>query len=71
MTRALTSGSQYSHNHVKPVMGHERGPGDVRAIWSYGDSRKPPETEDVRLYYIGDGMDEGREITFPSGPEED
>lgn len=71
MTRALTSGSRYSHNHAKPVMGHQRGPGDVRAIWSYGDSRKPPETEDVRLYYIGDGMDEGREIPFPSGPEED
>ncbi|MGI5817460.1 MAG: BNR-4 repeat-containing protein [Armatimonadota bacterium] len=70
-TRRLTQGSRYSHNHVKPVMGHREGPGDVRAIWSYGDSRKPPETEDVRLYYIGDGMDEGREIAFPPGPEED
>ncbi|MGM0494192.1 MAG: BNR-4 repeat-containing protein [Armatimonadota bacterium] len=69
-TCQLTSGSQYSHNHVKPVMGHRDGPGDVRAIWSYGDSRKPPETEDVRLYFIGDGMDEGREIPFPPGPEE-
>ncbi len=69
--RQLTSGSQWSHNHVKPVMGHRRGPGDVRAIWSYGDSRRPPETTDVRLYYIGDGMDQGREIPFPPGPEAD
>ncbi len=71
LTRRLTEGSQYSHNHVKPIMGHRDGPGDVRAIWSYGDSRKPPETDDVRLYYIGDGMDRGREIPFPPGPEED
>ncbi|MGC9319029.1 MAG: BNR-4 repeat-containing protein, partial [Armatimonadota bacterium] len=70
-TRSLTRDSQWSHNHVKPVMGHRRGPGDVRAIWSYGDSRKPPETTDVRLYYIGDGMDRGREIAFPPAPEED
>ncbi len=69
-TRSLTSNSKWSHNHVKPVMGHQRGPGDVRAIWSYGDSRKPPETDDVRLYYIGDGMDQGREIPFPPAPGE-
>ncbi|MFW5867030.1 MAG: BNR-4 repeat-containing protein [Armatimonadota bacterium] len=70
VTRQLTRDSRYSHNHVKPVMGHRRGPGDVRAIWSYGDSRKPPETEDVRLFFIGDGMDEGREIPF-ARPEEE
>ncbi len=70
-SRRLTDGSRYSHNHVKPVMGHRDGPGDVRALWSYGDSRKPPETEDVRLYYIGDGMDQGREIPFPPRPEEE
>ena len=69
-TRRLTEGSRYSHNHVKPVMGHRDGPGDVRAIWSYGDSRMPPETEDVRLYYIGDGMEQGRQIPFPAAPEE-
>lgn len=68
--RQLTSGSRYSHNHVKPIMGHRQGPGDVRAVWGYGDSRKPPESDDVRLYYLGDGMDEGREIPFPPAPEE-
>jgi len=69
-TRHLTQNSQWSHNQVKPVMGHRQGPGDVRAIWSCGDSRKPPETEDVRLYYMGEGMDAGREIPFPPAPGE-
>ena len=69
-SRHLTAGSQWSHNHVKQVRGHQLGPGDLRAIWSYGDSRMPPETRDVRLYYFGDGMDAGREIPFPPAPGE-
>lgn len=64
-TRHLTAGSRLSHNHVKPVMGHQTGPGEIRAIWSYGDSLRPPQTRDVRLYYCGDGMDAGREVPFP------
>jgi len=70
LTRHLTHGSRYSHNHVKPVMGHQLGTGDLRVIWSYGDSKKPPATEDVRLYYYGEAMDEPCEIPFPSPPED-
>ena len=51
-------------------MGHQLGTGDLRAIWCYGDSRKPPETEDVRLYYYGEAMDAPREIPFPAPPDE-
>jgi len=67
----VTAGSQWSHNHVKQVRGHQRGPGDLRAIWSYGDSRQPPARRDVRLYYFGDGMDAGREIPFRPAPGDD
>ena len=49
-TRRLTAGSRYSHNCVKVVHNHERGPGDLRVFWSYGDSTSPPETRQVRLY---------------------
>ncbi|MCD6359560.1 MAG: BNR-4 repeat-containing protein [Armatimonadetes bacterium] len=69
-TRDLTTGSRFSHNHVKPVMGHQSGTGDLRAIWSYGDSRMPPQTRDVRLYYYGEAMDAPSEISFPSPPGE-
>ena len=67
-TQHLTAGSKLSHNHVKPVMGHELGTGDLRAIWSYGDSLFPPTTTDVRLYYYGETMTEAAEIPFPPGP---
>lgn len=72
-TRALTSGSRYSHNHVKPAWGHAEGPGEVRAFWSYGDSNWPPETEEVRLYCCGDnerGEPVAREVDFPAAADE-
>ena len=53
-TRQITSGSKYSHNHVKVVFNHRRG--DFRMMWSYGDSHHPPATRDVFLYYFGDGV---------------
>ncbi len=68
-TQHLTEGSKLSHNHVKPVMGHQLGTGDLRAIWSYGDSMSPPTTTDVRLYHYGEKMAGPREIPFPPGPE--
>jgi hypothetical protein len=67
----LTSGSRFSHNYVRPVMGHQRGSGEVLAIWGYGDSRLPPATRKVELYYAGDGTSEGREIPFAPPPEEE
>ncbi|HUS80505.1 MAG TPA: BNR-4 repeat-containing protein, partial [Armatimonadota bacterium] len=69
LARHLTSGSRYSHNHVKPVMGHQLGTGDLRAIWNYGDSMSPPETRDVRLYFYGEKQHGPREIPFPAGPD--
>jgi hypothetical protein len=63
-TRHLTTGSRYSHNNVKLAWNHERGPGDVRMFWSYGDSNTPPETEDVRLHCYGEKWGRGTEIRF-------
>ncbi len=56
----VTTGSRYSHNHVKGVLNHRDGPGGLRVLWSYGDARYPPETRDVLLYYFGKGMDGAR-----------
>ena len=51
-TAHLTTGSDYSHNHVKTVFNH--GSGDFRVFWSYGDAKNPPETRHVDLYYYGE-----------------
>ena len=51
-TRHITTGSTYSHNHVKTVFNHGRG--DFRVFWSYGDAKNPPETRHVDLYYYGE-----------------
>jgi len=53
-TKHLTSGSKYSHNHVKAV--HNAGRPDFRVFWNYGDARNPPETHDVDLYWYGEGL---------------
>jgi len=51
-TKHLTTGSQFSHNHVKTVYNHGRG--DFRVFWSYGDALNPPSTREVELYYYGE-----------------
>jgi len=53
-TRHLTTGSKYSHNHVKAVFNSQKG--DFRVFWNYGDARNPPETRDVDLYYYGEAL---------------
>lgn len=64
-TRHVTSGSRYSHNNVKIAFNHQQGPGDLRMLWSYGDSISPPETTDVRLHAYGERWDKDTEIVFP------
>lgn len=54
--RSLTSGSPYSHNNVKVVFNHQRGGGDFRVFWSYGDSLFPPATREVRMYCYGEAL---------------
>ncbi len=61
-TAHVTTGSTYSHNHVKTVLHHERGAGDLRVLWSYGDATFPPATRDVYLYGYGEGMTGPRRI---------
>lgn len=56
-TRHLTAGGKLSHNCVKTVWNHERGRGDLRVIWSHGDSVFPPSTREVLLYGHGEGRD--------------
>ncbi len=51
-TKHLTTGSTYSHNHVKAVYNHGRG--DFRVFWNYGDAQNPPATREVDLYYYGE-----------------
>ena len=65
--RHLTSGSTYSHNHVKAV--HNGGKGDFRVFWNYGDARNPPETREVRLYGYGEDLDAPvrMDLTFAPG----
>jgi len=63
-TAHVTSGSRFSHNGVKVVFGHERGPGDLRMVWSYGDSVYPPETSEVLLYCYGEGMERVTPVEF-------
>ena len=61
-TAFLTSGSPFSHNHVKAV--HNQPAGDVafRLLWSYGDGGTPPSTKEVPLYWWGDGLAEAKRI---------
>lgn len=68
-TRHLTAGSLYSHNNVKVVFGHELSPGDLRVVWSYGDSNYPPETTEVRLHAYGEGWTGPTEVSFAPGQE--
>jgi hypothetical protein len=63
-TRRLTSGSEYSHNHVKTVFNHRQG--DFRVMWSYGDSHHPPETRNVFLYYYGEAQPAPARMAFPA-----
>ena len=63
-TAHVTSGSLLSHDHVKIVYNHERGNGDLRLFWSYGDSNYPPVTEDVRLHCYGENRQGPTEIDF-------
>jgi len=64
-TKHITSGSLYSHNQVRTVFNHEKGRGDFRVFWSYGDSQYPPATKDVYMYYYGETLDAPRQIVFP------
>lgn len=52
-TQHITRGSPLSHNCVKVVFGHQRGPGDFQLLWSYGDSHYPPGTKDVGVFFYG------------------
>jgi len=52
-TKHLTSGSKYSHNHVKAV---SNGASDFRVFWNYGDANNSPETRQVELYWYGETM---------------
>lgn len=53
-TKHLTSGSRFSHNHVKTVFNHQKG--DFRVFWNYGDASYPPATKDVDLYFYGESL---------------
>ena len=53
-TKHLTSGSRYSHNHVKAVF--NSGESDFRVFWNYGDANNPPETREVELYRYGEAL---------------
>jgi len=64
-TRHVTTGSAYSHNHVKTVFNHEQGNGEFRVFWSYADGRFPPEGRDVFLYAYGETMPQARRIGKP------
>ena len=60
----VTSGSKYSHNHVKVV--YNGGKADLRVIWSYGDSHHPPATRNVYLYRYGESLAGPKRMSFPS-----
>ena len=66
-TKHITQGSRWSHNHVKVVLGHQQGSGDLRFFWSYGDSNSPPATKDVFLYRYGEAGGGARRVEFPPG----
>ncbi|NUQ63715.1 MAG: DUF2341 domain-containing protein [Pirellulales bacterium] len=64
--KRLTSGSQFSHNHVKTVFNHGRG--DFRVFWSYGDARVPPESRHVDLYRYGEAMPAPKKMELAYSP---
>ncbi|MCX7824164.1 MAG: BNR repeat-containing protein [Verrucomicrobiae bacterium] len=66
-TRHITRGSPLSHNCVKVVFGHQRGPGDFQLLWSYGDSNYPPSTREVGMYFYGEARGEAARVVFPRG----
>jgi hypothetical protein len=61
---SLTTGSQYSHNHVKAARNQEQGDGRFRLFWSYGDGSAPPATKKVELFYWGEGMPNAQRISI-------
>jgi putative BNR repeat neuraminidase len=63
-TDRLTTDSNYSHNQVKTVFNHQKG--DFRIIWSYGDSNYPPTTQNVYLFFYGEGEETPARVRFPS-----
>lgn len=64
-TKHITSGSKLSHNCVKVLWNHERGKGDFRFLWSYGDSEFPPSTPQVDMFCYGEATGKPRRIVFP------
>jgi len=64
-SKHITSGSEYSHNHVKPVFNHQKG--GFRILWSYGDSNYPPASKNVYLYRYGEELPGPERMRFP-GP---
>lgn len=65
-TKAVTSGSEYSHNHVKTVFNHQKG--DFRVFWCYGDARVPPETRDVDLLWYGEALPGPKKMDLSYSP---
>jgi len=65
-TKHVTSGSKYSHNHVKTVFNHQKG--DFRVFWSYGDAKSPPQTHDVDLFYYGEALDAAQKMDLSYPP---
>jgi hypothetical protein len=63
-TNPLTTGSRYSHNHVKTVFNHRKDA--FRVIWSYGDSNYPPATRNVFLFFYGEGKESPARVKFPA-----
>ena len=65
-TKAITSGSEYSHNHVKTVFNHQNG--DFRVFWCYGDAKVPPETRDVDLFWYGEELPSPKKMDLAYSP---
>jgi hypothetical protein len=64
-TKHVTRASPLSHNCVKVVFGHQRGPGDFQLLWSYGDSKYPPSTKDVSMYFHSATRETATRVIFP------
>jgi len=67
-TKQITSGSEYSHNHVKTVFNHQKG--DFRVFWCYGDARYAPETRDVELYWYGEALPGPKKMDLSYSPSQ-
>lgn len=63
-TRHVTSGSRFSHDCVKTVFNAAHG--DLRVLWSYGDSESPPATKDVFVYCYGEDQSDALRVAFPA-----